>query len=378
MAQKIGRNAPCSCGSGLKFKKCCGNREPIKTSSQEYDQLIKDPRFAPIINARREGHYQTGFRPVPSVMFQNMRVRFVGSRVYFRPSKETFQEFLIYVLQSTLGKEWHDVQRTLPFAEQHQIFKWFRPLTTFKKSLINNPRFRDGQHYGDLPTGEVFAVTALAYDLFYLLQIGPLPDDLLTRLKDRNEFQGARYEIAVAAILVRAGCIPTFLHEKSRSHHDINAKDLKTGIVIAVEAKSRHRPGALGFPGEPDLDRAIRGDVERLINEALEQNPGDRPFMIFVDLNSPHNRELPIQQRPWYQDVWTSMQSLKKATPDDPDEFNSIFLTNFSYHWQGSEKATGGEYLLIHSGHPKHRLPPELSGRILDAVAQYGSIPKDI
>jgi hypothetical protein len=118
--------------------------------------------------------------------------------------------------------------------------------------------------------------------------------------------------------------------------------------------------------------------VENLINEALEQNPGDRPFMIFVDLNSPHKNELLIQERPWYQDVWASMQSLKKATPDNPDEFNSIFLTNFSYHWQGADKATGGDYLLIHSGYLKHTLPPELAGRIFDSVANRGNIPREI
>jgi hypothetical protein len=216
MAQKIGRNAPCPCGRGIKFKKCCGTRDPVKISSQEYDQLIKDPRFAPIINARRDAHDHPRLTPVPSVMFQKMRVRFIGSRVYFRPPKETFHEFLIYVLQSTLGKEWHDVQRQLPFVERHQILKWFRSLTNFKKFMIGNPRFRDGDHYGDLPTGDVFAVTALAYDLFYMLNIGQLPDNLLNRLKNKNEFQGARYEIAIAAILVRAGCIPTFLIASSK------------------------------------------------------------------------------------------------------------------------------------------------------------------
>ena len=72
------------------------------------------------------------------------------------------------------------------------------------------------------------------------------------------------------------------------------------------------------------------------------------------------------------------MQSLKKATPDDPDEFNSIFLTNFSYHWQGTEKATGGDYLMIHSGYPKHPLPVELVKRILESVATKGSIPREV
>lgn len=27
--QKIGRNAPCGCGSGVKFKKCCYGKTPL-------------------------------------------------------------------------------------------------------------------------------------------------------------------------------------------------------------------------------------------------------------------------------------------------------------------------------------------------------------
>ena len=278
MAQKIGRNAPCPCGSGLKFKNCCASRSPVRTTPEEYNQLLKDPRFASIISAASDHSGRRGVTPIPSLIHENRRVRIVGNRVYFRQPKETFHEFLIYLLQSTLGKEWHDKQRRLPFEERHQLFKWFRALTLFSKSLIENPQFREGEHYGDRPTGDVQAVTSLAYDLFHLLHGSQLSDQLMNRLKDKAGFQGARYEIAVAAILSRAGYTPKFLQEKSKKHPDIDAHDQTSGLVIAIEAKSRHRPGALSFPGETDLDKALREDVENLINEALEQNPGDRPF----------------------------------------------------------------------------------------------------
>ena len=100
--------------------------------------------------------------------------------------------------------------------------------------------------------------------------------------------------------------------------------------------------------------------------------------MIFVDLNVPPEPEVPVQERPWFKDVWAFMQSLTPATVGAPDEFNTIYLTNFSYHWQRSEKATGGERLFIHSAFPKHPLPPELLGRIDAAVAGYGLIPREI
>jgi hypothetical protein len=38
MNQKVGRNDPCPCGSGLKFKKCCA----LKTGMQKYKtEVIK-------------------------------------------------------------------------------------------------------------------------------------------------------------------------------------------------------------------------------------------------------------------------------------------------------------------------------------------------
>ena len=184
MAQKIGRNAPCPCGSGLKFKKCCATDKPAETSPQEYDQLLRDARFTPIVNASRNHRATVATRPVPSLVHENKRVRIVCNRVYFRELKETFHEFLIHLLQSTLGKEWHDEQRSLPFEERHQIFKWFHALSNFTKSLVENPRFQDGEHYGDSPTGDAQAVTALAYDLFHVLNAGPLPNDLIKALKE--------------------------------------------------------------------------------------------------------------------------------------------------------------------------------------------------
>lgn len=353
-------------------------REPPLISAADYQQLSIDSRFASIIDVVRGFQSKQRFTPIPSVRDQNSTYRLVGKRIYRRPSTETFHEFLMHLLKWTLGKEWHEEQLHLPFQERHQIFKWFRALAEFVESVIDNPRLKEGLHYGDTPTGDAEALTGLAYDIFYLLHLGPIPDELLNRLKDKGQFQGARYEILVAALLMRAGCIPEFIRAKSKKHCDISARDQVTGAIMAIEAKSRHRPGTLGFQGEQHAAKAMRGDVENLINQALEQNPGDRPFMIFVDLNSPHMPETPIQTRPWYNDMQTLMQSLGEPAADKPDDFNTLILTNFSYHWQGTQKATAGDYLCIHSGHPRHLLPSEVTARIVESVQTYGAIPKEI
>ncbi len=377
MAQKIGRNAPCPCGSSLKFKKCCGSREPPSIPSSDLQQLRQDPQFGAVLDEMNLAGNLQG-QPELSIVHKRRRYRTVGSRRYPRPLKETFHEFLINLLKWTLGRKWHEEQLGFPPEERHQIFKWYKATADHTREVVENPLHRDGELYSFEPTGEVQALIVLAYDVFHLLHRSDLPNELLRRLRDKVGFQGARYEIAVAAIFVRACCEVKFIRDKSKKHCEFNAHDLTTGAMIAVEAKSRHRPGALDFPGQFDAVKAVRGDVEDKVNEALEQNPGDCPFMMFVDLNVPHDPGTPIQKRPWFKDVWAFMQSLTPPTVDNPDEFNTIYLTNFSYHWQGSQKASGGEYLFVHSSFPKYPLPTELVGRIAAAVAGYGSIPKEI
>jgi len=47
MNQKAGRNDPCPCGSGLKYKKCCA----LKTGMQKYKTqvLSQDPKMASLV-----------------------------------------------------------------------------------------------------------------------------------------------------------------------------------------------------------------------------------------------------------------------------------------------------------------------------------------
>ena len=72
-----------------------------------------------------------------------------------------------------------------------------------------------------------------------------LPDSLIKRLKDFHKFQGARYEILVAAVFTRAGFDIEWIDDTKASgkHPEFIATHKRTGRKIAVEAKSRRRPG---------------------------------------------------------------------------------------------------------------------------------------
>lgn len=377
MGRKIGRNAPCPCRSGSKFKDCCGKGAPPPFPLSGPEKLRADPEFARVLQAIERAGEPRG-QLVPSIEFKGYRVRAVRSRIYLRPLSETFHEFLINLLKRTLGEAWHKAQVKLPLEKRHQIHKWYKAFADLSRSVVGDPRHRDGGSWWAEPTGDTQALMALAYDLCHLLHRGGLPREILERLKSYGEFQSARYEIAVAATFVRAGCRIKFISEKARKHCEFIAEDPATGATIAVEAKSRHRPGVLHYPGEVEELKALRGDVEGLVNEALKKDPGDSAFMIFIDLNVPPVGRIPIQERPWFQDVWGSMQSLEAPTPENPAECNGIFLTNFSYHWQASKRASGGEHLWILPKYARHSVPEELVGRIVAAVQTYGSIPREV
>jgi len=148
----------------------------------------------------------------------------------------------------------------------------------------------------------------------------------------------------------------------------------------------RHRRGGeespsrrvLGREGEIDEPKALRGDVENLIDEALNQNPGNCPFMIFVDINVPHVPGIPMQERAWFHDVRMLIESLGAPSAAKPSDFNGLFLTNAPYHWDIAMPAPPAEHLMILPGAVRHALAPELAARVAGAVQGYGAVPDEV
>ena len=162
----------------------------------------------------------------------------------------------------------------------------------------------------------------------------------------------------------------------SNPHCEFIATHNETGVSISVEAKSRHRAGVKHMPGSTEERQLLRGDVTRLLNKALEQNPGDRPFMIFIDVNTPLTPAIPMQNKQWFIDVQNMMSKYKTPTPENPDNYTAIFFTNFSSHYLKEKDSDPNEYLTVIPLYKKHPLPSETFGNILiKAVANYGFIP---
>jgi hypothetical protein len=74
--------------------------------------------------------------------------------------------------------------------------------------------------------------------------------DVRDRLKTDDQFQWARYELAVAAIFIRSGFDIEWLDQRKGpgKRCEFIATHRLTGEVISVEAKSRHRAGRFSNP----------------------------------------------------------------------------------------------------------------------------------
>ncbi len=72
------------------------------------------------------------------------------------------------------------------------------------------------------------------------------------------------------------------------------------------------------------------------------------------------------------------MQSLGESSPDHPDEFSAIFLTNFWHSWSGAILSSGLEYLHIISHYARHPIPIDLVGRLMASVQNYSFAPPQV
>lgn len=358
MTGKVGRNDPCPCGSGRKFKKCCGG--PLA-------RALLDPR--PLV-----GPHPTG-RPPLETLWQRKRVRAVGNTLYLRPPSETFHDFLPNLLRIQLGKDWYNSELAKPPHERHQILRWFFRFQEWQEREMK-PENKVPGGWSAPPSGDVQALMALAFDVYVLLHTQQLSSETFRRLKKWDAFQGARYEIAVAAIFARLGCRLDYLPAATAGRHVEFIAAHPSGTRIAVEAKSRHRPGVLHQPGTANLD-VLRADVHDLLKRALDQTPDDIPSVIFIDLNLPPSPGRPAPEKPWFQDLTSVMDRLDGASGGRPDRFSAVFFTNFAYHYDGPNRAGGIEYVSVFSQKARHPVPAEILAAIHQAVHTYGLIPKE-
>jgi hypothetical protein len=354
--KKVEFNEPCECGSGQMYGECCG--ADLKALVAKQADQAKFPK--PEIMSAQLGPF---------------KLRFIWNKMYQRPANEHLHEFLIHTVRWTLGEKWYKEQESKHDEEKHVIMRWIDSRYEFLTQIQHlnlTPKDRV------IPSGEFKELVALAADMYYLQLVNELPNSLKDRLRGYDEFQGARYEIAVAASLVRAGFeIEWVKAPKGQKHHEFNATHKVTGEVIAIEAKSRRRPGTLHQKGDvPDFG-VVKADIFSLYNQAMEQSPGDKPFGVFIDINVPHQSNRPLHARDWINSLLQKIAEEKGALFGSVSP-NFIAVTNSAWHYEAKSEAAPGEYMLVLSPRPPFPLNNPLTLEAVNrALNVFSEIPDE-
>jgi SEC-C motif len=357
--KKRGRNEPCHCASGLKYKKCCEASDKHKTR-----RLIRDSEGRLVAREEISTLWEA----------QDKRVVAVGNRIVLMEPHETRHEFFFKNLAIEYGDEWRQEQSELPEDERHPVERWWRVWGQVRSGELAGVEVKqEGERlYTSEMPGDVKALLCLAYDLYTLRDKMSLPEPLITRLRNRNEFQGARYEAAVAAVFARAGYEIGWISDTSKKLPEFIAR--QGPVEIAVEAKSRRRPGVMGHPGEkPDRDE-LGVDVGRLLRDALKKETSSHPYIVCIDLNLP--TDVAASSDDLVQEVLKNV--LIKYGSEKTDgrlPYAALLFTNYSWQWDGYEPAGNPIHLPVRAANASVPIPPQRLDPVIEALHQYGSVP---
>jgi hypothetical protein len=146
---------------------------------------------------------------------------------------------------------------------------------------------KEGEVYGAVATAPASAYLQIAYDLYVLKHNVGLQKFMIDRLKQKELFQGARYELYVAASLIKGGFSVEYEDEtdKTKTHCEYIAIHDETGKKFSVEAKSKHRHGIWGYVDERQKS-PLKLNIKRLIRDAIGKD-AQHPKAIFIDVNLP-------------------------------------------------------------------------------------------
>jgi hypothetical protein len=361
-------NDPCPCGSGKEYKDCCLLKfsERAQIPSDILRQIIEHNRRVALLE-----HQFGQVRPTVSADFQGHKFVAVGNQLLWSKKWKTVPDFLIDYTKQLFG-DWGNGELKKQLDERHQIINWYVDMCLFQQRQIR----QENGLYSAIPNGAFSAFIHLGYDLYTLQHNSIMQTSLVNRLKSKDQFQGARYELFTAATCIRAGYDIEYEDEGdvTKKHPEFIAKHKATGQVITVEAKSRHREGVLGFHDNSTFVGQIKAGIGRLLSEAL-QKAGEHPHVIFIDLNLPRDERI-VFERPIFTEIRDTIEFICR-NGDERDRFALLVITNHPHYYGGEDEPDpAGDTMIVL---PKNPLivpdHPESIMALYQAAEQYSNIP---
>jgi hypothetical protein len=321
---KIGRNTPCHCGSGKKYKHCHG-KLAVRLAA-DLDFVTRRHQAEEKIRKAQQGRG----RPIVAAKMNDQQMVAVGDTVYFSKTWKAFPDFLSDYLKTKLDPAWGNAEISKPLADRHPLMQWYEAYCLYQKQTIKV----QGEIAEAPITGVVACYLGLAYSLYLLDHNVVLQSRLINRLKNIGNFQGAYYELIVASILIRSGFTLTLEDETDglAKHCEFAAISGVTGKRYWVEAKMRSVSGLLGrtaADGGSDDDAMSR--LIPHLNGALAKPAADER-LIFIDVNAPSRFDR--EGKPdWLEAAMSRLERYEKRELQDRVTAY-IFVTNFAFHRQ--------------------------------------------
>lgn len=271
--EKIGRNTPCPCGSGRKYKHCHGSHYKVdapqhSASHSTMHEMLQKLKSHEAKERQRKRQQGLG-RGIVFTDFNGFRVIAVHNKLHWSNKWKTFHDFLIAYMQLVFGREWWLGWIEKTDEDQHPVLLWAKLLYKNQRAVAETA----GEIRSMQATGAAAAYLSLAYDLYCLAHNEELQTKMVGRLKNLDQFWGARYEVFTAATLIRAGFSLEFEDEDDRTstHCEFTATYQATGRRFSVEAT--HCAGTQCRFGR-QLNRALRKSAK------FER-------IVFIDINAP-------------------------------------------------------------------------------------------
>lgn len=384
-----GRNDPCHCGSGIKYKRCHLTRDEAVGAAEARGRHRQIPsevlrQIAAAENRSRIHLEQFGHtREVVHGDLHGHKFVAVGGTLYYSDKWKTFTDFLLQYVRSLLGgafgPDWYQGERAKPPEMRHPIARWYE---AFGDLAARASRTAEGL-FEATPDGHSVAYLNLAYDLFVVGDNARLQAEVVRRLRDPGHFHGARYELTVAAIMIRAGFSLEFECEadSSRRHPEFIATERATGARVAVEAKARRRPGVMGWVGPRTNPVEIRLSIDELLRDACKKAT-NLPLVVFIDANMPPamaNQELAR----WVKELHGTLPRVAHGFDEvgvfEGVPFALLALTNIPHDY--AERGEFSAPIGLYTSQPTVARVPlpnsQIRPAIEKALRQYGTIPAD-
>ena len=240
---KTGRNEPCRCGSGKKFKKCCLNatkpgarRAPIPERDPAFlaraQAMLRLNQAAENVRQQQQGHG----RPIVSWMDEANGFRFVAVKqtVHWGKNWFIFPNFLDYFMKKMLDHEWGERERG---KGQHPLFRWLQKTQAYSSQKPGEPKVKT-----IVMMGFIACWLHLAYALYLIAHHDDIPELLLKRLRNPVTFMPAYHEAIVGAALAVAGMEISCAETKTGSTPtpEFRAKSKASGKTYEIEAKRKN------------------------------------------------------------------------------------------------------------------------------------------